>query len=165
MVAFAAIVGWADSDPSAGPAAGHVLQPAAVLAAWATAAGLRAMGLDVIRDGTVLYQSGGAAMQIRVGCLGFPMLALLIVAMSAYAAPLRRKCTGIAAGVALLCTLNLLRFVHLFWLGGHQPRAFAFTHDVLWRIILTAAFVGVWFAWRRRSDAASGPLVAGSLVH
>jgi len=154
MVAFAAGVGWADGDPSVQPAAVHALQPAATLAAHATAAALGIGGLEVIRDGNIVYQPDGVAMEIDVGCMGFPMLALLVVAMSAYAGPLRRKLFGIGAGLAALCALNLVRFVHLFWLGTHQPAAFAFTHDVLWRVILAAAFLCVWFVWRRWADAA-----------
>jgi exosortase/archaeosortase family protein len=152
MVVFAAVIGWADGNPSVQPAAVDTLRPVATAAAAATAASLVVLGIHVIREGTVIYQGGDAGMQIDVGCLGIPMLALLGVAMSAYAAPLRCKLAGIVTGLGLLCGLNVLRFVHLFWLRVYHPAAFTFSHDILWRVILTSGFLAIWLVWRSWSD-------------
>jgi hypothetical protein len=45
--------------------------------------------------------------------------------------------------------VNLLRLVHLFHTGVHNPALFKMAHEVLWEIILIAAMLGLWWTWRR----------------
>jgi exosortase/archaeosortase family protein len=102
----------------------------------------------VLRNGPALYDAGGFGMVIDVGCLQLPVLALVTVAMGAFPAPLRWKLGGIAAALAVLSTLNVIRFMHLFRLGASDPTRFAFNHDVAWRVISLLGVILLWIGWR-----------------
>jgi len=144
-------------------ARGHRVGPVRLLdslAGWVaslTQAGLHGIGIAAQRAGTLLYVPGGFAYEINIGCTGLLPAAVLAVAILAAPETRSAKGRGLLVGVPLLLTVNLLRLVHLFYIGIHAPGRFVVAHALLWEatlVLFTFATWLVWSAWAARSARA-----------
>jgi len=137
-------------------AAVRALDPLAGLVASLTQAVLHAIGIAVQRAGTVLFVPGGFAYDINVGCIGLLPAAVLAVAILASPGTWRPKQRGLAVGVPLVLAVNLLRLVHLFYLGTHAPRFFVMAHSLLWEATLVLFTFVTWLGWTRWAARRAG---------
>ena len=130
----------------------RLLDPLAGLVASVTQGALHAIGIAAERAGTVLFVPGGFAYDITIGCTGLLPAAVLAVAILASPGTWGAKQRGLVVGVPLLLTVNLLRLVHLFYLGIHAPHHFVLAHTLLWEgTMVLCAFVS-WLLWTRWAD-------------
>lgn len=120
--------------------------------AEATVALIRAVGMEAVRDGTIIYHAGGFGVEISRGCTPVVGAALLAVATLAYPAERRRRLVGAMIAVPLFVALNFVRLVHLFYLGVYEPGRFAFAHETLWQGGVAVAIYGLWLGWRLWAD-------------
>ncbi len=113
---------------------------------------VQGIGIDAFREVSALYGPGGFAYEISRGCLGLVPAAFLIVGVLAYPGERRRKLRALVVGVPLLFVLNLMRLVHLFYLGVYRPDLFPLAHQVVWQGAIIAAVFLFWLAatatWR-----------------
>jgi exosortase/archaeosortase family protein len=128
---------------------GHLLGPWVELTARMTVALLHLLGVEALRTGGQIHHPGGFAYEIYYRCTAVLPAALLAALTFTYTAPLARRVIGVALGVSVLITLNLVRLVHLFLLGVYRPALFEVTHGVVWELILIMATVGLWWIWSR----------------
>ncbi len=129
---------------------GVALSPLAVLTARITAFLLHRIGLPAQREEALLSHPDGFSYEVAYTCTGFLPAVTFIVCLAASSGPVRAKLAGIAWGVPALIAVNLLRLVHLYYLGVHMPSAFALAHEVVWEVLLAITFVGLWTVWLRR---------------
>ena len=129
------------------------LRPLDVATATVTGALLEWTGLDVVREGTRIYQPGGFIYWINYSCTCILPVAFLVVAVLAYPGRLRRKIPGIAVGVPLLLGLNQIRLVSLFYIGTYRPSIYDLAHLVVWESLMIIAIIAIWWAWARWADA------------
>ncbi len=125
------------------------------LAGWtaeATALALGWLGIDVVREATVVYQPGGFAYEVYYRCTGFLPAAFLTTVILASPVGGRRKLIGLVLGLPLLGVLNLARLVHLFVLGASRPELFGLAHGVVWEGAMVLAVFGLWWVWQRWAD-------------
>src|SRR6266571_637002 len=115
-----------------GEVIGQTMLPLQVLTARVTQALLHALGFESMRLGPVLYHSSGFGYEISHGCTGVVPAAMLAAGIVAYAAPLRKKISGVLLGVPMLLFVNLVRLVHLYVIGLLWPRWFNVAHEVVW---------------------------------
>jgi exosortase/archaeosortase family protein len=108
--------------------------------------------MEAVRLVTVISHPDGFAYEIYYRCTGILPVAVLTVSILAYPGPLRQKLVALAAGVPILISLNLMRLVHLFYLGVHNPAAFDIAHTIVWETLLIVAIIGIWMGWTRWSD-------------
>ncbi len=141
-------------DRSAVPV--RVLDPLARLVAFLTQAALHGIGIAVQRLGTVLYVPGGFAYDINIGCTGLLPAAVLAVAILASPGTAAGKRRGLVVGVPLLLTVNLLRLVHLFYLGTYAPRYFVVAHSLLWEGTIVLFTFVTWLLWTRWAARRAG---------
>ncbi len=132
---------------------GTLIAPLTTWTARVTLALLQQTGMEAKRVATVISHPGGFAYDIYYRCTGFLPVAFLTTAILAYPGRWRRKLVGLVIGVPLLIAVNLIRLVHLFYLGVHRPAAFDFAHAVLWEGFGILAILGLWFGWTRWSDS------------
>lgn len=125
---------------------GPALLPLRVLTAEATLAVIHGAGMEAVRAASTVYHPGGFAYEISRGCTGLVPIAFLVVAVLAYPADSRTKLVGLSLGVPFLAVLNLIRLVHLFYLGVHQPQLFELAHKVLWQAVIVLAVLALWIA-------------------
>ena len=127
----------------------RLLEPLAGLVASVTQAVLHGIGIAAERAGTVLFVPGGFAYDITIGCTGLLPAAVLAVAILASPGARGAKRRGLVVGVPLLLTVNLLRLVHLFYLGIHAPRHFVLAHTLLWEGTMVLFTFVTWLLWTR----------------
>jgi exosortase/archaeosortase family protein len=141
------------------PVLGGALAPLDFFTARATATLLRVCGMDVSRADAVLTHPSGFAFEIYWRCTGLLPAVFLAGLILASPGGLLPKLAGVAVGVGVVLTVNLLRLVSLFLLGVRQPGLFPFAHAVLWEAVVVLLIVGLWTVWMRwaesREEAAS----------
>ena len=126
---------------------GPVLAPFAPWTAYITLVLVHGLGIDAVQYGTVLAHPNGFAYVVIYSCTGFLPVIMFIGCVVAYPGTWRAKCVGIAFGVPLVWMINLLRLVHLFYLGVYNPQMFALAHEVVWQGILAMTFIALWLSW------------------
>jgi exosortase H (IPTLxxWG-CTERM-specific) len=118
--------------------------------AW-LANGLLVLLGEGTRVSEVTIHSPGFAIAVRRGCDAVEPTWLLCAAILAFPASWRYRMAGIAAGVALLQALNLVRIVTLFLVGEHLPTFFHPAHLELWPAIFILAAILLFGGWRGRA--------------
>ena len=126
---------------------GRFLAPLEVLTAQATVALLHLLDIEAVRIASQIHHSGGFAYEIYYRCTGVLPIAILAICILAYPAAWRRKVIGLIVGILILLVLNLVRLIHLFYVGIHAPIAFDFMHGFLWQAIIVLATLGLWWGW------------------
>ena len=119
----------------------------AYLHASARAAGslLGLVGERVTVRGDLMMSS--FSMSIKHGCDGLQAMAILVAGVLVFPGQRRKKLPGIAAGVALLLGLNIVRIASLFWVGAHAPGVFQATHVHVWPAVLILCALSFWILW------------------
>ena len=129
------------------PAGDFLLAPLNIWTAQATAAMSAAVGLPLIREGTVLVHASGFACLISFACTAVIPVALLAAAIGPWPASRRRRAIGIAIGALLLLLVNQLRLTSLVWVGVYAPEYFDVAHAWVGPSLLTVTTAGYWFVW------------------
>lgn len=107
------------------------------------------LGVPVSQYADSLYVPGGFGYVVVIGCTGVVPAAVLAIAVVASPASASARMLGLVVGVPLVLLLNLLRLVHLFYVGVHAPQTFWLAHEVVWECALVVATVGIWYSWWR----------------
>jgi exosortase H (IPTLxxWG-CTERM-specific) len=141
---------------------GPILAPLAAWTAHITLVLVHGLGIDGVRDGAVLAHPDGFAYKVAYTCTGFFPITTFIACVLAYPGKWHAKRVGIAFGVPLLWVVNLLRLVHLFYLGVYIPDAFAPAHEVVWKGLVAVTFIALWLSWIRWSEKRVSPAAAPS---
>jgi exosortase H (IPTLxxWG-CTERM-specific) len=138
----------------------------AVVVPWTDALARISAGLVTIFDphvtafGKVLQSTrNGFAISIEAGCNGIEATLILIAAMLAFPAPWKHRVIGIAAGLAAVQALNIVRVVSLFYLGQWNFKAFEWAHFYLWQALIMLDVLIVWLVWIRMLPRASHPSI------
>ncbi len=132
-----------------------VVVPFTALLVRVSASILRALGENVVTQGTVI-RSALFAVDVKNGCNGIEATLLLLAAMVAFPAPPKARAAGVAAGLLVIQGVNLVRIVSLFWLGAHRRDVFELFHAAIWQTLLILLAVGIFLAWGRRLRTGAG---------
>jgi exosortase family protein XrtM len=95
----------------------------------------------------VSAQGQGARLHVTRGCEGIEMFLLLISAIAAFPASLKRRLQGFLLGSALAYVLSVARLMVLFYILQHWPEAWENAHGLilpLGPILLMALFFLRW---------------------
>jgi exosortase H (IPTLxxWG-CTERM-specific) len=109
---------------------------------------LKQLGMCVEQRGTVVSDIHGFAYEIQFRCTG--ILPACAFALSILASPAngRRKLIGLALGIPLVFLLNMVRLIHLFFIGVYRPEWFNFAHHYAWEGAIILGVLALWLAWR-----------------
>ena len=110
---------------------------------------LRWTGIDAARAGARLFIPGAFGYEVGIGCTGLLPAAVLALAMLATPATPAARWRGVALGIPLVLAVNLLRLVHLFYLGVYRPGLFAPAHTVVWEAAIVFTTFATWLVWSR----------------
>ncbi len=113
---------------------------------------VRLLGIEAVREGSALYHSGGFAYQISRGCMGLVPAGFLATGILAYPAPPRIRAWALMIGLPVILGLNLVRLVHLFYLGVERPELFRPAHGWAWETVMVLAVVVIWLGFAVRAD-------------
>jgi len=115
-------------------------------------------GSAVVNDDVIQSPANGFAIRMLNGCNGAHVTIVLWSAVLAFPASFKLKVEGLLAAALAVHSLNLVRFISLFYVGQYAPAWFDFAHVYLWEsLIMMDALVVFWF-WVHyvlRSDARS----------
>ncbi len=111
---------------------------------------LLACGGHATRDAAIMRAPGGFAVEMRDGCNAVNVTILLWSAILAFPASWKMKLVGLAAGSLIVQTLNIVRFISLFYLGQYSMAWFDFAHAYLWESLLVLDTLVVFWLWVNR---------------
>ena len=94
-----------------------------------------------------LWWDGKSIVTVLPSCSAFEILCFFASAVIAFPMPFAKKLAGVAAGAAILLTLNLVRIMSLYFIGVHYPGAFNIIHEEIWAMLLVIAPVVLYVAW------------------
>ena len=84
-------------------------------------------------------------LRIDVDCTGVSLLMVYAALVIAYPMNLKRKAIGLAIGIPVILIANLARLVAVAQLAGPLgDRAFFFTHDYLFQVIMLGVVILLW---------------------
>jgi exosortase/archaeosortase family protein len=148
MTVFMGVVVLFYSDDVVKPVFGHL----SVLTAQATLMLLHWSGLEAMRVANQIFHPGGFVYEIYYRCTGILPMALFATAVLAYRAPLRLKLAGLAGGLPILAAINLIRLVHLFYVGVNNRAAFETIHSFLWQPAMMLMTFVLWYCWKKAAS-------------
>ena len=98
-------------------------------------------------EGTVLrHPTRGLGIEMKNGCNGINVTILLWSAMLAFPATWMQKAKGLLIGTAAIQSINLIRFISLYYLFQYSQPLFDFAHKYLWEsLIMLDALVIFWW--------------------
>ncbi len=101
--------------------------------------GTEAIGMDIYNSAFTI--------SVKRGCDAIEPMALFASAVLAFPAPFRRKIPGIAAGIAFLFLVNIVRIISLFLTGIYFPSAFDLMHLEVWQVVFILLAIVSWMVW------------------
>ena len=145
---FAAIVLALFTAELTPPGQRFVVEPWTALVARTATSAMKTFDPGVVADGSTITQpSNGFAVTILAGCNGIEAMIILAAALLAYPAPLKHKVLGLAAGIAAIQVLNLVRIVSLFYIGQWNRDVFEWAHLYAWQVLIMLDALVVWLLW------------------
>jgi len=87
------------------------------------------------------------AIQMAYGCNGAHVTILLWAAVLAFPASWVQKAKGLAVGTLAIHTVNLVRFVSLFYLGQFRQSWFDFAHLYVWESLMMLDTLVIFWTW------------------
>jgi exosortase/archaeosortase family protein len=132
---------------------------ASYLQAYVRCAGVVLARLDpsVVVSGLEVH--GRFPFRVTRDCDGMQINILFAAAVLGFPASWARRLAGLAGGLVVLASLNLVRLCSLYFVGVYWPGAFDFAHRELWPVLLVLAAFGTFATcagWLRRDAAVSG---------
>jgi exosortase/archaeosortase family protein len=94
--------------------------------------------------------TGRFSLAIVLDCAAIDAQALFAATVLAFPASWRRRVAGLAAGLAMITAVNLVRIAILYFVGVRWPRYFDFLHEDLFQfgiIAAACASFGLWALW------------------
>lgn len=111
---------------------------------------IRLGGGHATRTGAILRAPGGFGVEMRDGCNAVNVTILLCAAVLAFPSSWKMKAIGLAAGIAIIQAVNIIRFITLFYLGQYSTTWFDFAHAYLWESLIMLDTMVVFWYWVTR---------------
>jgi exosortase/archaeosortase family protein len=109
--------------------------------------GVRVVGNDIV---------GRTSLTVAKNCDAMDVSLLFVAAVLAFPARWSRRLVGVAAGVATLTLVNVLRIASLYYIDLRWPSAFETIHAEVWPLALVALAAGAFLAWSRWAQGGAG---------
>ena len=93
--------------------------------------------------------SSDFSIQIKKGCDAVAPMLLYALSILFFPVKFKFKPKGIAIGLALLFTLNIIRIVTLYLTGKYFPSIFDMMHTDVWQILFIVFTLYLWLVWLR----------------
>src|SRR5581483_8397235 len=108
-------------------------------------------GGHALVEGPVLRApTGSFGVEMKDGCNGANVTILLISAMLAFPASWKLRALGFRGGSLIIQSLNIVRFISLFYIGQYSLFWFDFAHGDFWESLLLLDTMVVFWVWANR---------------
>lgn len=98
----------------------------------------------------------GFSVAVENDCNGIEATIILVSAILAYPASVKRKALGLLIGVSVIQVINVVRIVTLFHVGQWSTPVFDLTHKYIWPALIIMAALLMFVLWTRKTVAAGG---------
>lgn len=129
----------------------HVFFPVNNFFAFASNQVLGWIGIVAQHQGDTI-SNGEFSMSVKQGCDSMEALAIFICGVIAFPSGLSIKLKGLLIGSIIILTFNLVRLVHLFWVGIHQRDLFDLFHLEIWQGFFIILSISLWIIWVIRAS-------------
>jgi exosortase H (IPTLxxWG-CTERM-specific) len=89
----------------------------------------------------------GSGIEMKDGCNGLYVTLLLCSALAAFPASWKQRAKGLLIGIVAIQSLNLVRFISLFYLCQYNQAWFDFAHEYLWESLIMLDALAVFWMW------------------
>ena len=117
---------------------------------------LSSLILNIFGQGTSTHDmtisNGQVAITIKEGCDAIEPVVLFSAAVLSFPAAWKQKAKGIAKGVIILFSINILRIISLFFIEKLWPVGFEFMHLQFWQVAFIILAVILWVFWMRTTS-------------
>lgn len=96
---------------------------------------------------TLVDPATNLAIEMKDGCNGVNVTILLCSALLAFPASRKRKVQGLLIGCLAIQSVNILRFISLFYLLQFNRAWFDFAHHYLWESLIMLDALVVFWIW------------------
>jgi|GEM_PF-5760528 len=125
-----------------------ILMPLTLATTRATLTLIHLIGIDATRSGMFVSHPDGFVYQITYRCTGIiPATVFCVWVLVFPKVPFRLKLVGFGIGLPILAAFNLLRLVHLFYVGIYSTSSFDLAHEVIWQSLIVLQIVGLCLGW------------------
>jgi archaeosortase B (VPXXXP-CTERM-specific) len=121
----------------------------AILTAKASGAILSIFSSDIHVDG-VLVSSNLFSMRVVALCTGIVPIMIFLSAVIAYPCRIKPKLVGIVMGTIVICLINLVRMVTIFYIGSYAPSFFDTAHGLMWQSLIILIAILLWLFWAEK---------------
>ncbi len=120
---------------------------------------IRFTGLSALVQGNVI-QLGSAMWIVDTECTAINLINIFLAFVLVYPASVRSKIIGIAAGLPLIFSANMLRLLAMAWVVKMKPDFFIYFHDYVWQVAFLILIAFLWLVWIDKvvNNAAQNPV-------
>ncbi len=128
-----------------------------VVTAYVASTGVRAVGVPVALDGTLL-RLHHHVLRIDLACTALEWFVLFAAAVAVVPVARDRRLAAILLGIPAIAVLNIVRLVAVAVVSEYDPSRFIFVHDYVLQGSIALAVGGMWalFMWLSRNDWSPG---------
>jgi len=101
----------------------------------------------IIMGPVLRHGHNGFALEVAKECSGLSASWLLLVAIVAFESPWKHKLWGMAIGLLIIQTINIIRLISLYYIGDWLPDYFVLIHEQIWPILLNISMILIFGGW------------------
>ena len=135
----------------------HVFHHINTLFAHMTASSLNMIGIQA-KNTSETISDPSFSMSVKQGCDSIEALGIFVFGVIAFPSKLSVKLYGLLIGSSIILTLNLVRLVHLFWVGLNQRELFDLFHLEIWQAFFIILSIVLWVLWVIRAVKPNNPI-------
>lgn len=128
----------------------HVFLPVNKAFASAAASLLTLIGIPAHSNGDSIANAT-FSISVKQGCDSLEALAIFVCGVIAFPSKLNVKLYGLLIGSFIILFMNLIRLVHLFWIGLNHIELFDLFHLEIWQGFFIILSIALWLLWVLRA--------------
>ena len=107
---------------------------------------IRLTGLSALVQENII-QLGSAVWIVDTECTAINLINIFLAFILVYPACVRSKIIGIAVGLPLIFSANMIRLLGMAWMAKIKPDFFNYFHDYVWQVAFLILIALLWLVW------------------
>lgn len=124
----------------------HIFLPVNNLFATIASKSLTLLGIPTKHTGDTIANAT-FSISVKQGCDSMEAMAIFICGVVAFPSKLRIKLYGLLIGCFTILFMNLIRLIHLFWIGLNHHDLFDLFHLEIWQGLFIILSIVLWLLW------------------
>ncbi len=124
----------------------HIFFPINKLFAFEASKVLSLIGIPATSSSESI-SNGVFSISVKQGCDSIEALAIFVCGVLAFPSAMKVKLLGLLYGSLIILCMNLIRLVHLFWIGLYHHDLFDLFHLEIWQGFFIILSIVLWILW------------------